>query len=53
MPKGAYKSNNDNSNPYCYVCSKTRHTTKECYTVKDAIECHHKDKNKTASTSSV
>ena len=49
-PRGAYRGN---STPYCYVCSRTGHTTKQCYAVKDAIERHNRDKGKTASTSSV
>ena len=53
IPKGVYKGNNANSNPYCYVCSRPGHITKQYYAVKDAIEHHHKDKNKTVSTSSV
>ena len=52
-PKGAYKTNIDKSNFYCYVCSRPGHLTKYCNIVKEAIECRNKDKSKTASTSSV
>ena len=52
-PKGAYKTNIDKSNFYCYVCSRPGHLTKYCNIVKEAIERQNKDKSKTASTSSV
>ena len=35
-----------NINSYCYICFKTGYIVRECPTVKDTIECHHKDKYK-------
>jgi hypothetical protein len=52
-PRSTSYKGKKTTNSRCYACSENGHTTRECPAVKDAIERCRKDKNKTASTSSV